>query len=921
MKTDRREFLCQVGAAIGLAGVSLPSADVLAETADEPLKAVLTVHKEELRRRVSAIPTEVYYWQTRARTILDMDVHFSQIEAVKILMDVFKDGQADLINGLQPAGGLTEYLDQSSELVNQILRSQFVWDFFRSKLQLRFDPSYKDSLWLADTIAFDCYRDTMEKAVTAGIIQRDDFREPPLCYFTSEFSPATWVRGSYPEGLRRPRRGEYRTPIPVIELPWDHAETPWDFLTLAHEVGHDLESDLALRDELLQALEAELRAAGAPNDRVDVWKDWQAETFADLVALQLVGPAYTDTLMRLLLLPAKEVTSYDKDDPHPTHYVRILMNTTYIRTLIPDGPAAAAQRDVVARHADRIDAAWRATYGDPEPLRKFQADFPAVFRALMDFETAGSEAENSPRAHPLHRRQRRDDPQRGRLPEVGPEPAEPAPATVLRRRRTAGGERRGRGGRPERQPQEGRRAHGGADPSQRPVRPSLGQQQRPSQAVHFRVRGQALSPARCAATKGSTPMPFRELCLDFSPSPRREGAYHVLLGRTEKDLFEERAEDVGSFLVPGGLWRREGERRGPDGGIRGVPPPECGPRLWDALPEAVRRAILSPPGPEGALVLRIKISSGSHVPYELPWEWLTDGAGPPFALRPAYRLARWVPRRLAPPPQAVSKLRVMVVASAPDVKVGYDTREEIEIARSAIREAGFEALFSVPIMLPLSRALAEHQPHVLHFIGHAALSRGEGCLVCEDERKLSDWVTPSRLAGMLPPSVGLLCLSSPSEVRNYQILGFPRLAQSSSALSLPSMVANQYQVNRDRSTRFWKAFYKALAHTQCDLIEAAWRAGQPDAANAVVPDLPAFALYLRDPVGRPFDFRPGQPSANPAQRKALEIEAALRAKLTNQLADQLRQSGGVMPQSQISHFIQEKTRAEEAAKKLETPRE
>ena len=182
-------------------------------------------------------------------------------------------------------------------------------------------------------------------------------------------------------------------------------------------------------------------------------------------------------------------------------------------------------------------------------------------------------------------------------------------------------------------------------------------------------------------------------------------------------------------------------------------------------------------------------------------------------------------------------------------------------------------LFSVPIMLPLSRALAEHQPHVLHFIGHAALSRGEGCLVCEDGRQLSDWVTPSRLAGMLPPSVGLLCLSSPSEVRNYQILGFPRLAQSSSALSLPSMVANQYQVNRDRSTRFWKAFYKALAHTQCDLIEAAWRAGQPDAANAVVPDLPAFALYLRGTRSAPLRLPTRAAVGQPAACKALEIEA------------------------------------------------
>src|SRR6266566_1038204 len=99
-----------------------------------------------------------------------------------------------------------------------------------------------------------------------------------------------------------------------------HAENHWKFLSLAHEVGHDVEADLRLREPLVTGLRLALEAANVLGERVTVWKSWQAECFADLIGLQLVGPAFAEVLMNLLLLPAKNVTTYDNKDPHPTHY-------------------------------------------------------------------------------------------------------------------------------------------------------------------------------------------------------------------------------------------------------------------------------------------------------------------------------------------------------------------------------------------------------------------------------------------------------------------------------------------------------------------------------------------------------------------------------------------------------------------------
>lgn len=383
MRCARREFLARVSAAAGLSHGFW--SETFAAASGDLVRSTLVTRKEELSRRVGALDRELKQWQAQAETNLDANAHFSQIQAIRILMGVFVDRQKEVLDSLDPQGEALAFLDTASDIVAQIVRSQFVWEFFREKFQLRYDPFFKDSLWVADTVAWDCYRPTLLQAADFGILSRDEMREPPLCYYTAEFSPATWIRGSYPADLRDRNKGEYRTPIPVIELPWDHAQNLWEFVTLAHEVGHDLEADLKLREPLLTVLQAALQGAGVPGDRVMVWKDWQAECFADLVGLQLAGPAFAEVLMHLLLLPANKVTAFDGNDPHPTHYVRILLNAAYIRTLITgDAPADLEQRAVLSEHADRIEAGWKALYGDVPQLEKFLQDFPIVSKALMD---------------------------------------------------------------------------------------------------------------------------------------------------------------------------------------------------------------------------------------------------------------------------------------------------------------------------------------------------------------------------------------------------------------------------------------------------------------------------------------------------------------------------------------------------------
>lgn len=339
-------------------------------------QAVLVIRKEELRRRIAGLPAEVEAWRHRTQTDLDYDAHVSQLRAIKILVEVFTQEQRELLNGLDPQGDAAVFQIRAFDLVQNVIRSQKAWDFFRDKLELRFSPTFKEVLWVADTVAWDCYDPVLQAARSAGILKKDELREPPLTYLTAEFSPATWVRGQRPVDMRNYPLGTSYLPIPVIEMPWDHVQNSWEFLALHHEVGHDLEADLKLREPLKASLKKSLEDAGVPAARVQRWLKWQGEVFADLVALQLGGPAFAEALMDLLLLPASMVITYDPKDPHPTPYPRMLMNAAYIPTLIPGDQTLVV-------HGQQITERWQALYDSQSKFDEID-DFPTVFRALMD---------------------------------------------------------------------------------------------------------------------------------------------------------------------------------------------------------------------------------------------------------------------------------------------------------------------------------------------------------------------------------------------------------------------------------------------------------------------------------------------------------------------------------------------------------
>jgi hypothetical protein len=157
-------------------------------------------------------------------------------------------------------------------------------------------------------------------------------------------------------------------------LPWDHLVNPWELLTIAHEVGHDVDEDLGqLTKSLRPAITDALNAIGTPRERISQWNKWTSEILADLVGILLTGPAFVQVLAGLLTLPKHRVRHISPSDEHPPHYLRIFINTALVRRL------------GLSQSANALQADWKAIYDGPgNDFGPYLPDIEPVISTILD---------------------------------------------------------------------------------------------------------------------------------------------------------------------------------------------------------------------------------------------------------------------------------------------------------------------------------------------------------------------------------------------------------------------------------------------------------------------------------------------------------------------------------------------------------
>jgi hypothetical protein len=208
---------------------------------------------------------------------------------------------------------------------------------------LRYVPHFRDYLAAADEFAWACYRPVQEALVAGGTLAKSEVREPALVCFSSVASPFSIPRGvSYLGELeggsprdRITRQIVLSLPIPIVAVPWYQIQHLPDALVLGHEVGHVVERDARLEEQVRQLITG--AAAGVPEryGTSDDWRRWSSEAFADVYGALCGGPAFMSALSDFLLVPAARQAAGTGE--YPPAGVRLALVLAALRAAGPDG--------------------------------------------------------------------------------------------------------------------------------------------------------------------------------------------------------------------------------------------------------------------------------------------------------------------------------------------------------------------------------------------------------------------------------------------------------------------------------------------------------------------------------------------------------------------------------------------------------
>lgn len=238
---------------------------------------------------------------------------------------------------------------------------QFYWDIFNQRQTV-----LAEKLLAADRVALDCYQYTY-----GGLGKARSIPTPaPFAYLESGLGPATFRRG-----VLMTRLGRLPNPFPLVKLPYHRLVCPWTLGAIPHEVAHNLQSDLGLWNAVPKVIYRNLRKAGIEPALARIWMRWHKETFADLLGVLLIGPAFIGSLMDVVAKAPEVVARFHPRAVHPTPFLRVLIN------------AHLLERTGFPREGRAYRDAWLKLYppgrvaGLPEGLWR---SFPQACRIAVD---------------------------------------------------------------------------------------------------------------------------------------------------------------------------------------------------------------------------------------------------------------------------------------------------------------------------------------------------------------------------------------------------------------------------------------------------------------------------------------------------------------------------------------------------------
>jgi hypothetical protein len=294
----------------------------------------------ELKLKIGALENELQDWCNKSEEKGHFEKHNTQIRAVSAHMAGWNTRVREKLDEYGAEVDPNVFLSKCVNAERLILSEHRIWDYFRTKLLQREDPSFRMYLAAADEFAWACYKD-VQNLIYPG---KARLKEPPLVFFNGGASPFSLSRDrSFQlelvpgENLAIDRQNLInRLPISVVGVPWQQISHLPEALVLGHEVGHIVEDDFQLRAGL-EGLLDEALSKGNAQVRKDAWLSWLGEIFADIYGCLAGGPAFAGALIDFLAKEQMRVSGEEKTEAdwgsYPTDYLRIKIVLKALETM------------------------------------------------------------------------------------------------------------------------------------------------------------------------------------------------------------------------------------------------------------------------------------------------------------------------------------------------------------------------------------------------------------------------------------------------------------------------------------------------------------------------------------------------------------------------------------------------------------
>ncbi|MBC7521102.1 MAG: CHAT domain-containing protein, partial [Sandarakinorhabdus sp.] len=310
-----------------------------------------------------------------------------------------------------------------------------------------------------------------------------------------------------------------------------------------------------------------------------------------------------------------------------------------------------------------------------------------------------------------------------------------------------------------------------------------------------------------------------------------------------------------------------------------------GVQLFEALFQGETREVLSRTESEAKrrpdTGVRIRLSmnlaaEGMAEVASLPWELMRRRDQSPLVVSVQTPVVRAfdTPKPIYLQPLA-GKLRILALVSNPKGTATLNLADEVtRISKIWATLDNVEVDFVRPVEAEILNHLAEHQYHVIHYMGHGDFDSGAGgLLMMERDDGSAQLVSGDTFAAWLQDEpLRLVFLNACNTGTTGEHMGLHPFAGVASALirsGVPAVVAMQFPISDTAAILFAQTFYERIA--QSFPVDAATSDGRKRLLSSEGAEWATPVLYMRAADGNLFDQ--AKPETTPRKRVAAKAAA------------------------------------------------